>query len=539
MFSSTYVKDEKLWYGPDIPSLYNPEINMAQALLHGMSTFGSKIAQISDNNDIQMTFDEIRTKTIRAAQNLQARGYKPKQTFVLLSRNDHHVAPIVFASLAIGCPLNCLDASFTKTELIHMLKTTVPTVVFCQFTCYELLVECLAEVSNSAKVFVFGDNHGQCESVENLFLETHREREFIPVKVDGINDTAMIVCSSGTTGLSKGVCLSHASLLDTTVCCRFGNSDDIMLCFSSLYWISGLIVLLTGTLFGATRLITTQVFSPALYLRMIEQYKATFSFNAPHQIGLILNHPDLSTTDLSSLKYQFIGGSKVPFHAKTDFNRYLSNGRVHVVFGLSESGGFLTIDNPASDAKDTIGRLIMGGSCAKVVDDDGNRCGVNVDGELCFKVPYKFIGYLNNQQATDDMIDAEGFIKTGDIGRFDEHGDLYHTGRKKELMKYFGFQIAPSEIDAYLTESPDIESACVAGIPDAMGDQPAAVIVRANGSNITEADVANLVAGHFSDHCKLRGGVYFVKSLPTTPSGKVLRNKVKEMIIEFRNANKG
>lgn len=132
-----------------------------------------------------MTFDEIRKKTIRAAQNLQNRGYKPKQTFVLLSRNDHRVAPIVFASLAIGCPLNCLDASFTKTELVHMLKTTVPTVVFCQPICYELLVECLKVVSNRAKVFVFGDSQSQsqsqCESVENLFLETHREQEFMYV----------------------------------------------------------------------------------------------------------------------------------------------------------------------------------------------------------------------------------------------------------------------------------------------------------------------------------------------------------------------
>lgn len=126
-----------------------------------------------------MTFDEIRIKTIRAAQNLQNRGYKPKQTFVLLSRNEHNVAPIVFASIAIGCPLNCLDASFSKTELIHMLKTTTPAVVFCQPSCYELLVHCLEEISNPAKVFVFGEHHSGCETVENLFHETQKEHEFM------------------------------------------------------------------------------------------------------------------------------------------------------------------------------------------------------------------------------------------------------------------------------------------------------------------------------------------------------------------------
>lgn len=126
-----------------------------------------------------MTFDEIRLKTIRAAQNLQNRGYKPKQTFVLLSRNEHNAAPIVFASIAIGCPLNCLDASFSKTDVIHMLKTTTPAVVFCQQSCYELLANCLEEISHPAKVFVFGEHQGACEAVENLFQETQREHEFM------------------------------------------------------------------------------------------------------------------------------------------------------------------------------------------------------------------------------------------------------------------------------------------------------------------------------------------------------------------------
>lgn len=126
-----------------------------------------------------MTFDEIRTKSIRAAQNLLDRGYKPKQSFVLLARNHHHVTPIVFATISIGCPLNCLDPSFSKTELIHMLKTTAPTVAFCQQECYELLRECLDDISNSAKIFVFDNNQSQCESVENLFQETLREREFM------------------------------------------------------------------------------------------------------------------------------------------------------------------------------------------------------------------------------------------------------------------------------------------------------------------------------------------------------------------------
>lgn len=249
-----------------------------------------------------------------------------------------------------------------------------------------------------------------------------------------------------------------------------------------------------GTLSGATRIITSDIFSPEVQLRLIEQYNVTFAFNAPHQVGLILKNERFTKTNLSSLMYQMIGGSKVPFHLKADLNRHLPNGSVIVVFGLSETGGFLTMDFPPTKEKDTIGRLITG-CLAKVIDNDGNRCEPNQDGELCFKMPYQFLGYFDNQKATDDIFDEEGFIKTGDVGRFDENGDLYHTGRKKELLKYYGLQISPSEIDAYLIESPHIKAACVVGIPDAMGDMPAAAIVRTDASNISEHEICQLVAG--------------------------------------------
>lgn len=126
-----------------------------------------------------MTFDEIKTRTIRAAQNLLALGYKRGQVFGLIARNSHHVAPIAFASFAIGCPVNSLDPSFGKTELMHMLKITKPVLWLCDMDCYDLLRECLTEMKSSAKIFTFGGKFGQSEPVENLFRETHKECQFM------------------------------------------------------------------------------------------------------------------------------------------------------------------------------------------------------------------------------------------------------------------------------------------------------------------------------------------------------------------------
>lgn len=340
----------------------------------------------------------------------------------------------------------------------------------------------------------------------------------------------MIICSSRTTGLSKGeklkdyflkdllrslirslfitvhceigVRLSHAALLEATspfnhfsgIC----SCDDVLLCFSSLYWLSGLLILLKSTFCGSTQIITTKIFAPDLQLHLIEKYKVTQTFNAPHHFVLMMKSANFSKTDLSSLKYALVGGAKVPLHVKNKMSYHLPNGSVTVGYGMSETSCMLSFDCPISD-KDTVGRLVNGVQM-KIIDVQGNKCGINEDGEICVKVHHEFLGYYANQ-ATQKLLDEEGFIMSGDIGHFDEDGDLFIVDRKKDLLKYCGFQISPSEIDAYLIESSEIQSACTVGIPDEMAsDLLAAVIVRARGSKLSEKEVYDLVAGSFARH---------------------------------------
>lgn len=125
-----------------------------------------------------MTFDEMRTETIRAAQDLQARGYTSKQSFALLARNNHHVASIAFASLALACPLHCLDPLFGKAEMICHLNLSKPVVMFCDIAYYELLNECLLEMGIETKLFSFGGSQGRSEPNENLLIETNKEDQF-------------------------------------------------------------------------------------------------------------------------------------------------------------------------------------------------------------------------------------------------------------------------------------------------------------------------------------------------------------------------
>lgn len=344
----------------------------------------------------------------------------------------------------------------------------------------------------------------------------------------------MIPCSSGTTGLIKGVCLTHAAILDQMTRGFDVTSDTVLFSFSTLYWLSGIMIFVIGILNSATRIITTEAFSPELLLRLIEEYKINFVMSASHQLTLCAKNGDLQHRDLSSVTAWFAGGSHVPVHSCVSMNKFLPNGAVNIGYGMTELAGLIAT-NISYRRPEAVGE-ILNGVQIKIVDKSGNRLGIRESGEVCVKTKYEFGGYYGNQERTDALFDMNGFIQTGDIGHFDEEGFLYITDRKKDFLKYRSNMISPSEIENALIACPEIASVCVVGISDTLsGDLPAAVIVRNTNSNssITEREIHEMIATKFTDAKKLRGGVYFVDSLPTTMSGKVLRRDVKKFATEL------
>lgn len=251
-----------------------------------------------------------------------------------------------------------------------------------------------------------------------------------------------------------------------------------------------------GTINAATRIATAHEYSPELQLQIIEKYKVTISFHQSYHLVDILKSGLLLKTDLSNIKHMVVAGSKMPFNIRKEINSYLPNGCVNVVYGLTEMAATVTADFPNFTDKDTIGRLVNGFT-AKILDENGNRCGIDVDGEICLKSHYPFLGYFRNEPLTKETVDDDGFLRTGDIGHFDKDGYLYLVDRKKDLIAYY-FKIAPSDIESLLLRSPDIKTVCVVGVPfDQVIEVPAAVVVRSPNSQITEDEIYKMVAGYF------------------------------------------
>lgn len=263
---------------------------------------------------------------------------------------------------------------------------------------------------------------------------------------------------------------------------------------NSLRWITGLILLLSGTINGALRIETTEAFSPKSQIRLIEKYKATLVFNQAYYLIEILKSGLLSGADLSSVKHLMYSGCKVPLPIRDELNLYLPNGCVNNIYGCTEMGAVIAAEYPEYTGKDTVGR-ILDGYVMKIIDEDGNRCGVNVEGEIYVKGRQKFLGYYKDEQLTAKAMDREGFFLTGDIGYFDRNGYLYLKDRKKDVI-YYEEWVFPSEIEETLCKSPQIKHACVVGVQyDPVLEVPATIIVRMNNSTITEEDVCKMVSG--------------------------------------------
>lgn len=306
------------------------------------------------------------------------------------------------------------------------------------------------------------------------------------------------------------------------------------LCFSTLYWLSGISTLILGAIAGSKRIIIDEPFSPEALLKLVEKYKVTYLLTPPSQMALTLNHPDIKKYDLSSLKSYLCGGSAVPAIIAKKMETYLPNGQVNVGYGMTEVAGVVTLEH-SMRKRGSVGQVVFNIKI-KIIDENGKNLGINEDGEILIKTSANCLGYYGNEKATKDLIDEDGWIHSGDIGHFDNEGFLFITDRKKEILKYKNFHFYPTEIEHVIRQIPDVVDVCVCGIPDVVAtDLPAAAIIRKDNSKLTTDDVYNFVANKMAHFKHLYGGVYFFESLPMTPSGKVQRRKVRDILEKLYN----
>lgn len=355
------------------------------------------------------------------------------------------------------------------------------------------------------------------------------------------DDLVFLPFSSGTTGLPKGVKLSHnniavnceqlnVKLVEQPILQPTTNDfQECSPCVLPLFHIYGLTVLMTSKLSLGTKLVTLPRFHPDTFLNSITEHKATMLHLVPPIILYMGSSDTFNEKTLKDVRCVMTGAAPC---GAMDAERLLTKAP-HICFlqgyGLSETSPAVLISQRESKKFGSVG-VLTSNSQAKIIninDPEMKGLGPNEQGELLIRGPQVMLGYLNNKAATDEMI-VNGWLRTGDMAYYDEDGSFFITDRLKELIKVKGFQVPPAELEEILRSHPDVADAAVIGVQDPdHGEVPRAFVVKKVGSGATEKALKEFVASKTAIYKHLRGGVQFLDVIPKNAAGKILRRDLK------------
>jgi long-chain acyl-CoA synthetase len=345
----------------------------------------------------------------------------------------------------------------------------------------------------------------------------------------GDHDLATILYTSGTTGMPKGVMLTHRNFTSNVASCRkviAFTEKDVMIGLLPLFHSFGLTASFLLPCLSGSKAVFLEKFHPGRAAELIERQGVTVLFAIPSMYRFLVRAMESRPFNFRSLRFCISGGEPLEDSLIDAFRKVfgmpLLNG-----YGLTETSPVVAINRPDNPRRGSIG-LPMPDQEAQVVDEAGRVLPVACEGELWLRGPNIMKGYYNLPKETAAVLTDDGWFKTGDMARIDEDGTITITGRKKELIKSSGEFIAPFEIETVIAEHPAVYEVAVIGIPDpSRGEAPKAFVVLRPGASCTEQAII--------DHCrsrlakfKLPKQVEFRSELPHGPTGKVLKRKLKE-----------
>jgi len=510
-----------------------PDVNIPENLtwtefaFQYFDKYGDRPAIIDAHSGRFFTYSQLKDQTHRFSSGLSKRGFKKGDVIAILLPNVLEY-PIIFHGVSIlGGVTTALNPYCSHEELSHYLKisrakflVTIPPLAKKAFSAGVLKGIC--------SVFVIGQSEN-CESISSLLSD---DGSAFPrdMKINPKEDVVALPFSSGTTGASKGVMLTHYNLVaQIRVLFRHGDPETIIN-VTPLFATYALSIIMGGHFHVGNTIVLLSRFEPSIFLQAIQDFKVTHAPLVPPLVLFLAKHPLVDKFDLSSLKS--ISSGAAPLSREMEIavaKRIPSLETVGQGFGMTELSGQSHHAPRDKIVPGSVGFLLPNLEC-KIIDlDTGKTLGPNQDGEMCIRGPIVMKGYLNNPEATARTIDSHGWLHTGDIAHYDRDEYFFIVGRLKELIKYKGFQVPPAELEAILIAHPNIDDVAVIGVPDIeAGELPKAFVVRRG--NVTAEEIMAFVAKKVQPQKKLRGGVEFVDQIPKSASGKILRRMLRKHV---------
>jgi 4-coumarate--CoA ligase len=498
-----------------------PAVPITEYMLRNAADLADEPALIDGPSGRTYTFSSLSDSIHRLAGGLTERGFGAA-TVGLMAPNVPEYA-VVFHGVAVaGGTVTTINPTYGAEEVRFQLNDSGATLLVTLPDFLATATEAI-EGTSVTEIAVIGQAEG-ATSLDDLMGEPIEQ-----VPVDPETHVVVLPYSSGTTGLPKGVMLTHTNLVANLAQCRpvmqYGE-NEVALAVLPFFHIYGMQILMNGLLAEGVPVVTMPRFDMEQALGLIEQHKVTQFFAVPPIVLGLAKHPAVDQSDLSSLRKIFCGaaplGGELAEEAATRIGCAVVQG-----YGMTELSP-VSHATAGGDSKPGSNGITVPNTECRIVDPEGADVAAGEEGELLVRGPQVMTGYLNNEEATAATIDSDGWLHTGDVARIDEDGHMYIVDRVKELIKFKGFQVPPAELEALIVTHPAVADVAVIGIPEVeAGELPKAFVVVREGASLTEDELKEFVAGHVASYKQIRL-VEFTDEIPKSASGKILRRFLRD-----------
>jgi long-chain acyl-CoA synthetase len=346
------------------------------------------------------------------------------------------------------------------------------------------------------------------------------------------DDTAVLLYTSGTSGLPKGVMLTYNNLQsDVEAAIEHAQLQDRhkFLGIVPLFHSTGLLATLIAPIQLGASVVYIARFSPVATIQAIRQHKLSVLVAVPSMYGALLRLKDASPADFSHVYASLSGGEPLPSTIREAWQQRFGI-PIFEGYGLTETIGPIAFNTPQNHRPGSVGRLIPGAE-VKIVDDNGNAHDVRQEGEVWLKGPMIMKGYHNLPTETADVLTADGYFKSGDLGKVDTDGYLHITGRKKELIIVAGEKAVPREIEEVLMKHPAVALAAAVGKKDSSrGEVVVAFVTLKPGQTATADDIRTFAREQNLPNFKIPREIFIEEELPHSPTGKILKRVLADKV---------
>src|SRR5580658_1785545 len=510
-----------------LPDVEIPDLPLTSYVLGGMGGMGGtqdqdKPALIDGVSGQVLTYADLDRAIRSLAGGLVARGFGKGDVLALMAPNVPEYAVVFHGAAMAGGVVTTINPTYTETELRTQLQDSGARIL--------VTIPALAAAAaraGAAEIYVLGE--GEAEGARPLAdLFGPPLGEHVPV---GPDDVVALPYSSGTTGLCKGVMLTHRNMaanVEQILACLQIEPDERFVAVLPFFHIYGMQVLMNCSLRAGATVVTLPRFDLEQFLRVHQDYQITRSFVAPPIVLALAKHPMVDQFDLSRLSQIMCAAAPLKVDLADECGKRLGC-EVVQGYGMTELSPGSHITPPGWFRPGSVG-VTVPNTQTRIVDPASRAdVGIGEEGEIWVRGPQVMKGYLNNPQATADMIDADGWLRTGDLGHIDADGHLYVVDRLKELIKYKGFQVPPAELEAVLLRHPDVTDAAVVGRPDEeAGEVPVGYVALRPGASASPDEIKRFVAGQVATYKQLRR-LEIIDAIPKSASGKILRRMLRDV----------